>query len=448
MQSTHNIYSVSQLCRETRLLLEGHFLTLTVEGEISNLARPNSGHIYFSLKDKSAQVQCAMFRPQLRKIRFKPENGQHVLLKARVSLYEQRGNFQLIGEHIEPMGEGLLQQQFEQLKSKLFIEGLFDDSQKKALPSLPQKVGIITSASGAAIHDVLTVLKKRFPSLPVLIYPVNVQGELAKNDVVKAIQLANARNECDVLILTRGGGSLEDLWTFNEEIVARAIFDSKIPIISAIGHEVDVTIADFAADLRAATPSAAAEIVSPDQSEWISRLAHLKQQLCNRIENKISLSQQQLKLQQQQLQYAHPGRQLELHAQRLDDCSQRLFQQMDSSLGQQKLALANVHNRLMQSNPQQRIKQLQNDFSESTQRLSLKLKQKISDSKLRMAQCSSALDVLSPLATLSRGYSIVKRKQDDAIISSTVQIKTGEVLNIHLHDGSLQTTVNKIYETN
>lgn len=447
MQPTNNIYSISQLCRETRLLLEGHFLTITVEGEISNLARPSSGHIYFSLKDKSSQVQCAMFRPQLRKIRFKPENGQHVLLKARVSLYEQRGNFQLIGEHIEPIGEGLLRQQFEQLKNKLFLEGLFDESHKKNLPSLPKKVGVVTSASGAAIHDVLTVLENRFPSLPVLIYPVSVQGELAKKEVVKAIQLANARNECDVLILTRGGGSLEDLWTFNEETVARAVFDSHIPIISAIGHEVDITIADFVADLRAATPSAAAEIVSPDQYEWVNRLAHLKQRLCTDIENKLSHSQQQIKLQQHRLEHAHPGRQLQFYAQRLDDSSQRLTSLFEARINNYQLTLSALNTRLMQQNLLQKISQIQKKFSESEQSLVLNLKQQMNNQQIRLAHCSSALDVLSPLATLSRGFSIVKRKKDDAIISSTTQTGTGETLNIQLHDGSLQTTVNKIYET-
>ena len=320
MLDNQQTYTVSQLCRETRLTLEGHFLTITIEGELSNVARPASGHIYFTLKDSKAQVQCAMFRPQLRKIGFKPESGMQVLLKARVSLYEARGNFQLIAEHMEAAGEGVLRQQFEALKNKLSSEELFDEIHKKPLPALATKIGIITSKSGAAVHDILKVLRNRFPLLPVLIYPVTVQGGTAKQEITDAIARANKRNECDVLILARGGGSLEDLWSFNEEIVARAIYQSTIPIISAIGHEVDYTIADFVADHRAPTPSAAAELISPDQEQWFSHLQYLAKQLTEQLSRQILNRTQQLGHIQHRLQRTHPGTQLQLHAQRLDDC--------------------------------------------------------------------------------------------------------------------------------
>ncbi|MEW8429342.1 MAG: exodeoxyribonuclease VII large subunit, partial [gamma proteobacterium symbiont of Ctena orbiculata] len=273
------IYSVSRLVRETRSVLEGSFPLIWVSGEISNLAQPASGHIYFSLKDEIAQVRCAMFRMKRQKLRFRPENGQQVVLRARVSLYEARGEFQLIVEHMEPAGEGALRLAFEQLKQRLAAEGLFDAGHKQPLPSIPQQLGIITSPSGAAIRDLLTVLKRRFPVLPVIIYPVQVQGEGAAEQITAMLQLADRRDECDLLILSRGGGSLEDLQAFNDEGVARAIHACRIPLVTGIGHEIDFTIADFVADQRAATPSAAAELVSPDQAAWQRQLKQLGQRL-------------------------------------------------------------------------------------------------------------------------------------------------------------------------
>ena len=288
--ATQNILTVTQLNRATSQLLDNHFLSIFVEGEISNFSAPSSGHLYFSLKDANAQVRCAMFKSQQRRLSFTPSNGKQVVIKARVSLYEPRGDFQLIVEHIEEAGDGALRRAFEALKIKLTAEGLFDTAHKNALPLLPQAIGIITSPTGAAIRDIITVLRRRFTAIPVIIYPVSVQGNNAKHEIVKAISLANERNECDVLILGRGGGSLEDLWAFNEEIVARAIFSSTIPIISAVGHETDITIADFVADHRAATPSAAAEHASPDQQEWLTRFNylenHLKQQLTRKLNQK------------------------------------------------------------------------------------------------------------------------------------------------------------------
>lgn len=260
------VFTVSQLNDEVRALLENQFPLIWVEGEISNLARPASGHLYFSLKDDAAQVRCAMFKMRNRLLDFQPENGQQVLLRTRVSLYPARGEFQLIVEHMEAAGDGALRRQFELLKRRLSEEGLFDPESKLPLPMVPERLGVITSPTGAAIRDILSVLKRRFPGIPVLIYPVPVQGAEAPAAIVKALRTAAARHECDLLIMARGGGSLEDLWAFNDEAVARAMHACPIPIVSGIGHEIDFTIADFVADQRAPTPSAAAELVSPGKS--------------------------------------------------------------------------------------------------------------------------------------------------------------------------------------
>lgn len=446
MYDNAHIFSVSELCHEARLLLEGTFLTLTIEGEISNLSRPASGHIYFTLKDDQAQVQCAMFRTQMRKVGFKPDNGMRVTLKARVSLYEARGNFQLIVERMTPAGEGALQQQFEALKKKLSDEGLYDPAFKKPLPELPSKIGVITSPSGAAIHDILTVLNKRFPALPVLIYPVSVQGDNAKNEIVQAIQLANERLDCDVIILARGGGSLEDLWSFNEEIVARAIHQSTLPIISAVGHEVDVTIADFVADHRAATPSAAAETVSPDKQQWFSHFSYLADQLADAINDQLHEKNQRIVQLQHRLGRAHPGAQLQMHEQRLDDYRARLLQTPKHLIQQHKLTLSELSTRLFDNNPTRELERIKSRLISNQQRLLAPLQQKLHRSRLRFAECSKGLEALSPLATLSRGYSISKRDDDGSIIKSIKQVTTGDNILVQVSDGTLNTRVKSIHE--
>jgi len=448
MLDNQHIYTVSQLCRETRLTLEGHFLTITIEGELSNVARPASGHIYFTLKDAKAQVQCAMFRPQLRKIGFMPENGMQVVLKARVSLYEARGNFQLIAEHMEAAGEGALRQQFEALKAKLLNEGLFDEMHKKPLPGLATKVGVITSSSGAAVHDILKVLKNRFPLLPVLIYPVTVQGSTAKQQITEAITRANTRNECDVLILARGGGSLEDLWPFNEEIVARAIHLSTIPIISAIGHEVDYTIADFVADHRAPTPSAAAELISPDQDQWFSHLQYLANQLIEQLTLQVSNKKQQLSHVQHRLQRTHPGTQLQLHAQRLDDYQARLAQSPKAVLQHYHMRLSGLKAQLLGTSPIKNIDDCQQKLITLKHRLPTSVQHKLQQSRLRFEQCNTGLHAFSPLNTLSRGYSITKHEIDNTIVNSVKHVLLNDKLHIQLADGSLSTTVDNIYEKN
>jgi exodeoxyribonuclease VII large subunit len=351
LSERRNILTVTQLNRETSRLLGEHFLSIFVEGEVSNLSMPSSGHLYFSLKDANAQVRCAMFRTQQRRQAFKPENGKQVVVKAQVSLYEPRGDFQLIVEHIEEAGDGALRRAFEALVLKLSEEGLFDTSTKKSLPALPKTIGVITSPTGAAIRDILTVLRRRFSAVPVIIYPVAVQGDNAKYEIARAIALANEQKQCDVIILGRGGGSLEDLWAFNEEIVARAIYASTIPVISAVGHETDVTIADFVADLRAATPSAAAEHATPDQQEWLSRFIHLEVRLQQQLRRRLSQKQQTLDWLSKRLQQQHPGQKLARNAQRMDELESRLNQAMQTRLLHNKSLVETTTAKLWQHNP-------------------------------------------------------------------------------------------------
>jgi len=262
-----DVYTVSRLNQTARQLLEQGLPRIWLEGELSNLSRPSSGHLYFTLKDSRAQIRGAMFRNRNQLLRFRPQEGMQMLVRCRISLYEPRGDYQLIAESMEEAGDGALQRAFEELKRKLDLEGLLRAEHKQPLPLLPRRIGVVTSPSGAAIRDVLSVLKRRFPAIPVMVYPVPVQGKEAGREIAAMLHRAGERRECDVLILTRGGGSLEDLWAFNEEVVARAIHDCPVPVISAVGHEVDFTIADFVADQRAPTPSAAAELASPDQYE-------------------------------------------------------------------------------------------------------------------------------------------------------------------------------------
>ena len=295
------VYAVSRLVREAKGALEGSFPLIWVEGEISNLAMPDSGHIYFTLKDEAAQVRCAMFRTRNRQLRFTPKNGMQVLLRVKVTLYEGRGEFQLVVEHMEETGSGALQRAYEAVKHRLGNEGLFDQIHKKTLPTTPANIGIISSATGAAIHDILTVLKRRFPTANIILYPVAVQGKEAAQQLKDAVILAEQRQECDVLIISRGGGSIEDLWSFNDEQLARAIFSSTIPIISAVGHEVDFTIADFVADIRAPTPSAAAEIVVPNAMELLAKIQNYCRRLNLLVIHYLHSEQRKINYLQQQL---------------------------------------------------------------------------------------------------------------------------------------------------
>lgn len=434
-----DIYSITRLNREVRTILDTGFPLLWLEGELSNLACPASGHWYFSLKDSNAQVRCAMFRTRNRLLRFVPRNGMQVIVRAKIGLYEPRGEFQIIIEHMEEAGEGALRQQFEQLKNKLNLEGLFASENKKMLPNVPKRIGIITSPTGAAIHDVLTTLKRRFAALEIIIYPVSVQGKPAANDIAKTIKLANTRKECDVLILTRGGGSLEDLWSFNEETVARAIFDGHIPLISAVGHDVDFTISDFVADVRAATPTAAAELVSPDTSHWLQQINSLQKRLSFNILNTLQIKQTAVTQHAKNL--VHPNKIIEETSQRLDEVLYRLINTIKSQLSTANLNLSFIQSRCNATNPSQQISVKQNRLLELKQRLKSLQQNKINLFKQRFIKSTSILEAVSPLATLSRGYSYVKMYNTNTIIKDSAQIKKGDAVYTTLAKGSFTATV-------
>ena len=437
-----DIYSVSRLNREVRRLLEQGFSRIWLEGELSNVARPSSGHLYFSLKDAGAQIRGAMFRNRNQTLPFTPEDGMQVLVRGKLSLYEPRGDYQLIVEHMEEAGDGLLQRAFEALKRKLSAEGLFDEQNKRPLPALPERIGVITSPSGAAIRDVLTVLRRRFPAIPVRVYPVPVQGKEAAGEIAATLELAARRRDCDILILTRGGGSLEDLWPFNEEIVARAIHACDIPVISAVGHEIDFTIADFVADQRAATPSAAAELASPDQQEWLQHIGHLATRLQGRIRDTLASNSQAVTWLAKHLQQLHPGQTLRQQAQRLDELERRSLASLQSTISRLQASLQTSQARLQQCSPGRRIGELQLHWRATAQRLGSAMQAAVTTRRQALAVYSRALNAISPLATLERGYAIVSRPGGD-ILRDASDVKTGEQINARLGRGQLVCTVDK-----
>ena len=436
-----DIYSVSRLNSEVRSVLEGSFPLLWVEGEISNLARPASGHIYFTLKDPQAQVRCAMFRMKRQLLRFQPENGLKVLIRARVGLYEGRGEFQLVAEHMEPAGEGNLQQAFDALKLKLQQEGLFDSTHKQPLPLLPKRIGIITSPSGAAVRDVLSVLQRRLPAVPVLIYPVVVQGEEAPRSILNALRLAEQRQDCDLLILTRGGGSLEDLMAFNDEAVARSIHALTIPLISAVGHEVDFTIADFVADRRAPTPSVAAELATPDKQEILDRLNSLQRRIRLGTLRHLASNRQTLQALGKRLERMHPDLRLQQRQQYLDELAMRLLRSIRSQMEQGEVRTGLLASRLNAVIPTHRINQQRELFNGLKRRLLLAVDSRLRIKRQGLGLAIGKLDTLSPLATLHRGYSITRLLPERNVLRDTSQAKTGDKLETRVSNGTVISTV-------
>lgn len=437
------IFSVSRLNQTVRLLLEQEMGQVWISGEISNFTQPASGHWYFTLKDDSAQVRCAMFRNSNRRVTFRPQHGQQVLVRANITLYEPRGDYQIIVESMQPAGEGLLQQRYEQLKQRLAAEGLFDQSLKKPLPSPARQVGVITSKTGAALHDVLHVLQRRDPSLPVVIYPTAVQGDDAPGQIVRAIELANRRDECDVLIVGRGGGSLEDLWSFNDERVARAIFASRIPIVSAVGHETDVTIADFVADLRAPTPSAAAEIVSRNQLELLRQIQSQQQRLEMAMDYFLASNNQRFTRLQHRLQQQHPQLRLARQQTELVRLKQRLDTAIDARLRRASLHQQRLSQRLSQHMPLPRIHRLQTRLQQHEYRLSQALSARLGASRERFGTLAAHLEAVSPLATLARGYSVTQAA-DGKLLKQTRQVQAGDKLTTRLADGIVESQVTAI----
>lgn len=437
---TRDVYSISRLNSELRHVIEGSFPLLWVEGEISNLATPRSGHLYFSLKDAHAQIRCAMFRNKRNLLRFQPENGSKVIARVKVALYEPRGDCQLVVEHIEPAGDGALQQAFEQLKQKLQLEGLFEASRKQSLPAYPQHIGIISSPSGAAVRDVLQILKRRFPSARVTLYPSSVQGSTAPEELRHALDLALKRARDDVLIITRGGGSLEDLAAFNDESLARMIAAADIPIVSAVGHEIDFTIADFVADKRAPTPSAAAEMVSPDGGALARRFAEFSNRLQQQHNNRARRARLQLSQLQARLQRQNPGVKLQQQQQRLDELQLRLMRQIQRQTSLPRQRFLQLQKRLQARHPKLQLQAFQARLETLSKRLSSSIQRNLRDKRESLATRARALHTISPLATLERGYSLTQLN-DGSVVTDAQSAAVGTSITVRLAKGALSARV-------
>lgn len=497
-----DIFTVTRLNEAVRDLLEHHFLAVWVEGELSNVAQPGSGHLYFTLKDAQAQVRAAMFKGQARQLRFTPRAGQQVLVRARLSLYAARGDYQLLVEYMEEAGLGALQRAFEALRQQLLLEGLFEAGRKRPLPRFPRHLAVITSPTGAAIRDILSVLRRRYPGLPVTVLPVPVQGAEAAPAIVRAIATANQQDEFDVILVARGGGSLEDLWAFNEAIVARAIAGSRLPVVSGVGHEIDFTIADFAADLRAPTPSAAAELISPSGDELAAQIMARQQQLVSVMSRQLQRASQHLRHCQQRLR--DPGRQVRDRQQRVDDLERRLLRATQSTLQRQQQQSTVLHTRLLAHHPQRGLQALSQRLSHAQarqrqlviqrleraaaavqrldQRLNLlpptveprrtleRLQQRLlaqqptpalREHRLRLGQMQSRLAAAvaqrikadgnrlqllaqrihsaSPLALLARGFAIIEH--NDQVVRAAAMLRPGDLITARLGQGRIHAQV-------
>ena len=430
------VYSVSRLNREVRTLLERALRVVWVEGELSNFSQPASGHWYFSLKDRDAQLRCAMFRMKNVLVGFTPREGAQLLVRGRISVYEARGEYQLIVEHLEEAGLGALKRNFERLKAKLAAEGLFALERKRSLPRFPRRVGVITSPTGAALHDILKILARRYPPAAVLVYPTAVQGAAAVPALVAALTTASARAECDVLILARGGGSLEDLWAFNDERVARAIHACALPVVTGVGHEIDFSIADFVADARAATPSAAAELVVPDRLACLEAIARAAQRLSGGMRRELRVGSTRLEAARRRLSLAHPGVRLQQRMQRLDDLMRRLAAAARAGLHQDGRRLAHSHARLLGRSPLGLLSEQRAAHQALQARLDRAVSEQLSRAAHRLALAQRALDAVSPLATLTRGFAIVTRA-DGTLLTDAAAVGDGDDIEARLARGIL-----------
>lgn len=437
--------TVSQLNRQVKQLLETQYPAIPVQGEISTLSKPASGHIYFTLKDAQAQIRCAMFKGQLVKNRYIPKQGDEVLVYGRVSLYEGRGDYQLIASTMQPVGEGALQAAFFKLKERLSAEGLFDEAHKKPLPKNVQTVGVVTSSTGAAFHDILTVLERRYPAIRVILYPSQVQGNEATATIVQAIETANRRKEVDVLIVGRGGGSLEDLWSFNTEPVAKAIYHSELPVISAVGHEVDISIADFVADVRAATPSQAAEMISPDQYELMQRVDQKEQRLVSAIGRILKMQSSSLLNLSRRLR--SPAATVADWQRKLTQLNGRLNRAILRPLSQSHERIGNLSHRLHRVSPSVKIKQDRSNLEAVEKRLVSSGSSLLDPRKSALRELIAKLNVLSPLSTLERGYSIT-RDENMAVIQDSSTVKAGDIIESLLKDGSIRSQVLETQQKN
>ena len=439
--TTPTVWTVSQLTRHIRLTIEKQFRSLLLEGELSNFKRSAQGHLYFQIKDDRSQIRGIMFRQAANSLRFKPADGLEVIVQGRITVYEPRGEYQIQVSSMEPKGLGSLQLAFEQLKEKLQEEGLFDSSHKQKIPFFPRRIAIVTSATGAVIHDMLQVLERRCPSVSVLIYPAAVQGEQAVPSLIEAIEYFNSLQETqqiDVMIVGRGGGSIEDLWAFNEEKVARAIFHSKIPVISAVGHETDFTIADFVADVRAPTPSVAMELAVPSLQDLLRLLMLQEQRLQRVMQQQIQQNLDLIRAKTRQLRI--PDFIVHQHKQRLDELSLRLHHHITRPLQTQEQNLRRLHEQLVLLNPLQIIELHQNNLARLEERLHYLLENQLRQTRERMNQRMSLLYSLSPIKVMQRGYGALFNSAKQPI-HSVDSIEVGEALSVHLQDGTLNTVV-------
>ena len=440
---SNNVLSVTELNREAKYLLESSFPLIWVEGEISNLAQPASGHIYFSLKDERAQVRCAMFRNRNIRVKFRPTNGQKVMIQAQVSLFEGRGEFQLIVEQMQEAGIGDLHKKFELLKQKLAAEGLFAKEQKQAIPKYPATIGIVTSPTGAAIRDILSVLNRRYPLANILIYPTLVQGETAATEICKAISKAESDNHCDVIVIARGGGSIEDLWPFNEELVARKIFSCTTPTVSGVGHEIDFTISDFIADLRAPTPSAAAELITPDINELAYKVDRIEIKLKQLIEGLIYINNSRLDLIKHRLDKQKPSNKIVQDKQQVIHLRQKLNSLIIGEISNAKQSIAISNEKLKHHSPVIKIENYNNLVGALNSKLKLLINSNIKLRQEKVKSLARNLNAVSPLQTIARGYSVLE-SPDKHVISSTKQVKENDLINAKVSDGCLECQVLKV----
>ncbi|WP_076417050.1 exodeoxyribonuclease VII large subunit [Colwellia sp. UCD-KL20] len=441
-----HILQVSELTKKVRFILESELNTVWLCGEVSNFIAASSGHWYLSLKDSKSQVKCAMFKGNNRKVRLSsglPKNGQQVLVRAKVSLYEPRGDFQLIIEQLDDAGEGLLRQQFDQLKNKLYAEGLFELSSKKEIPKNITTIGIVTSPTGAAVKDILSVLKRRNPLLNVIIYPALVQGNEAKFEIEQAINTANYRKECDVLIVGRGGGSLEDLWSFNEENVVRAIYHSKIPVISAVGHEIDTTLSDYAADLRAPTPSAAAELVSSNIEEKLQKFTTFNQRIRQASQRNLLNEKNRLGHIQHRLSLLHPAQKLTVQQQKFDELSFRLNHNLQQLKTRLSLQSTQLNKRLLLQSPLKAIQNNQQKVNALEVRLINAIQATNKNKQNQFKHTVEQLHIVSPLATIVRGYSVTKNAKGK-VITTIEQARIDEKISVQVTDGFISATVTQL----
>lgn len=434
------VLTPSQLNTLARDLLEGAFPLIWVEGELGNVSRPSSGHLYFTLKDSRAQVRCAMFKPKSTWLRFQPRDGLQVLARGRLTLYEARGEYQLVLDHMEEAGEGALRRAYEELRTRLAAEGLFDTQRKRPLPRFIRRIGVITSPSGAAVRDVLSVLARRFPLVEADVLPVPVQGSGAAAQIVAMLQDAIASGRYDVLVLARGGGSLEDLWAFNDEHLARAIAASPVPIVSAVGHETDFSLSDFAADVRAPTPSVAAELMVPHRDDLLHRLRILEARLLNLQGQRLRQAMQRTDRAQLRLNAWKPRARLELLRRRQNEALRRLIAAWRRKAEREEARLRHADAVLRASHPQRRIARLRERMAALAHRPQVAIARRLGNETLRLRGLARSLEAVSPLATVARGYSILSH-DDGRIVRSVLDASLGDRLDARLTDGSLRVKV-------